>query len=423
MRRHWAGMVAAAVPVLLLVPLTTTSPSQAASRPVLPSQDPFYTYSGSQPLSSIPAGTVLKARSVPLALGTLISTPIRAEQLLYRTTGQLGQPVVTATTVLEPTPVPVLARIVDYLSFYDGLGSQCDPSFTLAGGDPGGSTNEQEADEEELLVAWYLSQGDIVTIPDFEGSTGLDWMAGRQSGYGALDAVRATESYLGLTATATEVGLSGYSGGAVAADWSAELAPSYAPALNLVGVAMGGIPVNYIDMFNYISGSPEYSVAIVGMLIGLTRAYGIPLDPYLTSSAVTVEGQIGDTCMASNFGNYTLSLPQVLTDPNALTDGSAIESILAQQTMGSISSQSVHPTEPLLMGVGNSDGTGDGAMVAADVAGLARQYCQEGVPVDFQEYTGASHEEAGAFFEPQTGPFLQARFAGVPWVDNCSSLG
>src|SRR2546423_4962438 len=47
-----------------------------------------------------------------------------------------------------------------------------------------------------LLILWYLSQGDIVTVPDFEG-THLDWMAGRESGYGALDAIRATESYLG----------------------------------------------------------------------------------------------------------------------------------------------------------------------------------------------------------------------------------
>ena len=83
------------------------------------------------------------------------------------------------------------------LSFYDGLGSQCSPSYTLAGGDPGDAAIEQQAQEEALLVTWYLAHGNIVTIPDFEG-TGLHWMAGRESGYGALDAIRATESYLGI---------------------------------------------------------------------------------------------------------------------------------------------------------------------------------------------------------------------------------
>jgi hypothetical protein len=81
----------------------------------------------------------------------------------------------------------VVPRIVGYLSFYDGLASKCDPSYTLEGGNPG-ATTEQQAEEEELLASWYLSNGTIVTIPDFEG-TGLDWMAGHESGYGTLDGV------------------------------------------------------------------------------------------------------------------------------------------------------------------------------------------------------------------------------------------
>ena len=75
---------------LLLLPLFALTPGAAASTPVLPSQDPFYTYSGPEPLGSIPPGTVLKQRSVQLAFGAGNSTPIPAEQLLYRTTGQLG---------------------------------------------------------------------------------------------------------------------------------------------------------------------------------------------------------------------------------------------------------------------------------------------------------------------------------------------
>jgi acetyl esterase/lipase len=71
------------------------------------------------------------------------------------------------------------------------------------------------------------------------------------------------------------------------------------------------------------------------------------------------------------------------------------------------------------MAVGNVDGTGDGAMVAADVKALARRYCAEGVPVAYEEYPGASHIQAAAYFEPQTGPFLQARFAGIPFVSGC----
>ena len=112
------------------------APTARAAGPPPPGHDPFYTYSGATPLAHVKPGTVLKSRSVQLSLGTN-ATPVKAEQLLYRTTGQLGQPTVTVTTVLKPTPVPVLPKIVGYLSFYDGLGARCDPSYTLAGGNPG----------------------------------------------------------------------------------------------------------------------------------------------------------------------------------------------------------------------------------------------------------------------------------------------
>jgi dienelactone hydrolase len=60
-------------------------------------------------------------------------------------------------------------------------------------------------------------------------------------------------------------------------------------------------------------------------------------------------------------------------------------------------------------------------MSAHDVQALADEYCKQGVPVQFEEYQGASHQSAGASFEPKTGPFLLQRFAGVPFTGNCQS--
>jgi hypothetical protein len=414
--RAWACCVLAC---LLLVPLIALAPAEAASSPQLPSQDPFYTYSGPRPLSTIRPGTVLKHRTVQLAFGAGNSTPIKAEQLLYRSTGQRRKPTGTVTTVLRPTPVSVAPRIVGYLSFYDGLGSRCDPSYTLAGGDPGDSTYAQEAEEEELLISWYLSQGNIVTVPDFEG-THLAWMTGRESGYGSLDAIRATESYLGISRS-TKVGLSGYSGGSVAADWASELGPAYAPDVNIVGVAEAGIPANYFNHFAYIDGTAEYSAAIPGELLGLSRAYGVDLMQYLTPLGKQVVQAESDTCIASDFGKYQVTIKGLLLPQyQDLAHVEPFATMLGDQTMGTAQT---HPKGPLLMAVGNSDGTGDGAMPAADVKALARHYCSQGVSVDYQEYPGLSHIEAAAAFEPQTGPFLQARFAGAPFVNNCATLG
>jgi hypothetical protein len=393
--------------------VTAVTPSAHADGPPRPDHDAFYSYTDHKPLADIAPGTVLKRRATEMYIGP-ISTPVAGEQLLYRTTGQRGQPTVTVTTVLAPVNAPVTPNIVGYLSFYDGLDPKCDPSYTLAGGDAGGAA-QQEAEEEELLISWYLSQGFVVTVPDFEG-TSLDWMAGRESGYNTLDAIRATQSY--LHAPDAKVGLSGYSGGAVAADWASELAPTYAPKMNIVGVAEGGVPVNYFHLFDYANGTDVYSAAIPAMLLGLSRAYDVDLSRYLSSYGARVVREESTGCMPDLFGRYPGLTVAKLLKPRYRDwrHVPVLARLLREQTMGTYPG---HPTVPLLMGVGNSDGKGDGVMSAKDVQGLAAEYCKQGVAVQFEEYLGASHETAGAFFEPKTGPFLLERFAGVPFVGNC----
>jgi hypothetical protein len=403
-----------AVVAALLAVASFAVPHAHAAGPVSPDRDPFYRYTGAQPLSQVAPGTVLKQRQIKASFGT-DRTPMHAEQLLYRTTDQLGAPSVTVTTLLTPNRARLAPRIVGYLSFYDGLGATCDPSFTLNGGNADSAT-EQQSMEEDALINWYLGQGFVVTVPDFEG-TQLHWMAARESGYGSLDAIRATEAYLHSGAR-TRVAFSGYSGGALAADWAAELAPAYAPELNIVGVAAGGVPVNYWHMFNYINGDKTYSPAIPAMLLGLARAYHLDLTPYLSAYGVKVMHDMSQICMTAAFGKYpALTVGQIMKPAyRDLHSVPAIRTMLDEQVMGTVQG---HPRAPYLLGVGNADGRGDGVMQASDVATLAQEYCNQGVPVTYHEYPHASHITAGAFFDPETGPFLQARLAGVPDKGNC----
>jgi acetyl esterase/lipase len=347
-----------------------------------------------------------------------LTTPVRATQLLYRTTDQLGHPIATVTTVIAPLTLPALPRVVGYLSFYDGLGAECDPSYTLAGGDPG-TANQSEAAEEELLMAFYAAQGWIVTVPDYEGPN-LHWMAGREAGYATLDALRATKAFLKLSPS-TPFGLSGYSGGAVAADWASELAPSYAPMLELVGVAEGGVPVDYAHLFSYVNGDKVFGASMPGILLGLARAYGLNLDRYLSAYGKKVVDAQEHVCIGSVFGKYPGLKYQQLLRPRyrSLFGVSALARIFNDQIMGSAPG---HPIAPLMMGVGDVDGFGDGVMRLGDVESLAREYCHQGVAVEFHRYGGAGHEAAGIYFDPETVPFLQARFAGLTFNGNCASI-
>ncbi len=409
------GILAVAGLLALVAIGAQATPARAAT-PTLPSSDPFYTYSGSTPLAQIAPGAVLRVRSVQVVIEGA-PTPYSAEQVLYRTTGELGQPTVTVATIIKPAATVGATKLISYQTFYDALGSECDPSYTLQGGNPSYS----DAQDDAALMQDYLQAGYTVVTADYEGEN-LDWAAGQESGYNTLDGIRAAENALGASSS-TQVGMVGYSGGSIATEWASELAPAYAPELNIVGVAEGGIPVDYAHNLTYINGDNDgWAGVIPAVLVGVSRAYGINLNTYLSAYGQQVVGQVTDECINNFAGSYPgLTIQQLLKPQyqNFLaipTFASVINSLIMGSAPGD-------PTEPLFMGVGNSDGTGDGVMVAADVEALAHEYCQQGVPVEFSEYQNLDHEEAIAPFESGALAFLQARFSGSAPVNGCASIG
>jgi hypothetical protein len=78
---------------------------------------------------------------------------------------------------------------------------------------------------------------------------------------------------------------------------------------------------------------------------------------------------------------------------------------------------------PLFLAVGDADGTGDDVMVAADVEALGREYCDQGVAVQFTRFQGLNHEEAALPFFPAAFEFLAQRMVGLPFTGNCASIG
>ena len=70
----------------------------------------------------------------------------------------------------------------------------------------------------------YLQQGYTVVTSDYEGPAD-DFGAGRESGEGTLDAIRAADHQLRVSTRRTPVALTGYSGGSIASMWAAQLQP------------------------------------------------------------------------------------------------------------------------------------------------------------------------------------------------------
>lgn len=324
---------------VLVAAATTAGLGPVAAQPAAPpppAGDPFHDCSA--PLTDRAPGEILRSRPVPYGAPGL-ATPIASTRVLYRTTDQQDRPAVTVATVLRPL-VPGPTRMISFHTAYDGLGPDCSPSWTLTGrGDSG-----------------YLVAGYTVVVPDYEGEQS-EWTIGRQSGYAALDGIRAAQSFLSLPPS-TPVGMIGYSGGSVPTQWGAEVAPDYAPELALVGAAAGGLPVNLAHNLPYVSGSAGWAGVIPALVVAA----------------------VDDNVMG------TAGTPRI----------------------------------PMFLGVGDVDGTGDSVMITADVRDLAGEYCDRGVPVVYHQYDGASHTDAFPRFEADAARFLTDRFAGTPTATTCA---
>jgi hypothetical protein len=402
--------------------------SEVSSRP-----DPFYTYGGSTPLGQIAPGTVLKKRTTTLHI-VGIPTPITAVQLLYRSTGQRGQPTVNVTSILKPLLQIGTARVVSYQSFYDSLNQDDEPSYAISGG--GLSIGGAIPQLESGLVKPLLLAGYTIAVPDTEGQA-ADFAAGPEYGYNTLDGLRAAvnaSSSTGVSA-ASKVGLIGYSGGAIATEWAAELAPSYAPDVNgrIVGSAMGGVLVDPAHNLHYVEGTPIWAGVMPMAIIGVARAFDINLQPYLSANGVKVYAELQKASITNALGQYPGLKWSDLAKPEYPTPESVPEYVHAanQLIMGTASGS---PTHPLFIGQGAAGelegtpgdkpgiGRGDGVMIAGDVRTLARQYCAAGTKVQYNQYDLTSHVTSAIPWLGEAVPWLTARFAGLPAPQNCSSI-
>src|SRR3954454_24795452 len=106
-----------AVLLLSMVLVLLAGPAAAGGAPPPPGQDPFYRYDGPTPLEQVAPGTVLKTRTKLLHV-VGIALPVKAVQLLYRSTGQRGQATANVTSVLLPPLRLGAPKVVSYQSFY-----------------------------------------------------------------------------------------------------------------------------------------------------------------------------------------------------------------------------------------------------------------------------------------------------------------
>lgn len=219
-------------------------------------------------------GAVLRTRAH--AYPTLnIRNAIDTFQVLYRTTdsrnnaswsvGTVFIPKSHANCVLNTTSPAYNASacahgLVTYEVPSDSADPDAAPSYLLQMREPYGEMRDM------------LARGWFVLVPDYEGP-GASFCAGVQAGHATLDATRAVLSLagpqLGLRMDRVKVGLWGYSGGAFAAEFAAELAESYAPELKIDASVIGGSSPNLTTVDERMNAKDTAGLVVTSIL-GIT---------------------------------------------------------------------------------------------------------------------------------------------------------
>ncbi|QIS22319.1 lipase family protein [Nocardia terpenica] len=345
--------------------------------PPVPAADPFYAQPNS--LTGASMGDVIDSRPVDV-FGVPAHGPLTAWQLKYVSQDTQGTPWTTTALVLKLAQTTATPKLVAFQPWIDALDSRCNPSYQLRAG-LGYLTSTGMLGEMPNLAS-LLDRGYTVVVPDYLGPHN-QFAAGYVEGRNTLDGIRAAENFApaGLSGTGTPVGLFGYSGGARGTEFAAELAPKYAPELNIRGVAAGGLPTDMGASAALMNGGLFAGIDI-SSAFGIARAYPeLNIPAYFKPG---VEQQVSGLCQTQIVPAYAYTHLQDYTVGGSWPLGEpAVARVLETLRAGRYGT----PAAPLYL----FSGADDQIAPAAKTRELVEDYRARGVDVTYAEYPGTEH--------------------------------
>ena len=365
--------------------------------------DPFYT-----PPATIPDGNpgdIIRAR--PSAAGPPTARDLAsAWQVMYLSTGATGQRDVVTGTILVPRGVdPKTAPVAGFAPGTTGPAFRCTVSRWINSG----------AFYEQPAVNDMLKAGYAVAITDYDGyheNPDSTYINGKSMGSAMLDAVRAATRLpdAGLSAT-PKVVLRGYSQGGGATMWASQMAQTYAPELNIVGAAGGGVPSDLVRVA--IANDGRFGEGFVlNALIGLNNAYSdLNLDSYLTDAGrTTLANMAANDCTLELLENYQGQSLNDYTTTSPFLEYAWVAHLL-ENKLGAVK---------IPFPVFQYHGTKDNIVEFTQASQLRTKYCNLGVNETWKTYD-VDHITGVARGNADVMAFLADRLAGTPATSNCGT--
>jgi pimeloyl-ACP methyl ester carboxylesterase len=337
--------------------------------------------------------------------GGVTSTAVK-----YRSTTATGAPNYVTGTLLVPNaawtgtgPRP----IVGFAPGTQGLADKCAASTSMA------NSLFYEAGNVQSL----LDKGWAVGVTDYEkiGSPGdHTYVIKNAEGYALLDMVRAAQRMPGSGIAANApVGFWGYSQGGQAAAAAAELEATYAPELNVKGVAAGGIPADLAVVAQHLNTDGNFWFSFLAFAaVGLNSAYPeLNLDSYLNQTGRDLMNQGRDACLADGLILGAGKHIEDLTTTNPLNNPQW-QARINQQKLGSVG-----PKVPVFA----YHGILDEIIPYAQATALRDAWCARGTKVQWTDYFFADHLLGVFSGAGDVVNWMNARFTNQPLTPTCNA--
>jgi dienelactone hydrolase len=298
--------------------------------------------------------------------------------------------------------------VVLYAVGTHGLANSCAPSRQMAIGN----------DYETANISAALNAGYAVLVTDYAGylnGQNGHYLVAQSQAQAALDIFRAAKSIPGSVISANaKVGVWGFSQGGQTAAKLAEVASTYAPDVNVVGVVAGGVPSNFNIVAPYLDGRLGFSFLAEGVQ-GMVNEYGadlVPIDALATAAGKAALQEMSKQCVfTALLAHENQTLASYTTTPN-----STLAALLgvAQPEVDAQTLGNGKPTMPMYM----FHGQADEFIQMSQHYDLKKNYCAKGVKVYFDAYPS---EHITTLFQaaPKALSWMADRFAGTAAPSTC----
>jgi pimeloyl-ACP methyl ester carboxylesterase len=345
--------------------------------------------------------------------GTLISSePMRfaggqAYRILYRSTGLHDEPIAVSGVVVIPdgAPPPGGRPFVAWAHPTTGVVPHCAPSLAIF------------AFQQMMGLRPMVERGVVVVATDYPGlgtAGPHPYLVGVSEGRAVLDSVRVARQMPGVGG-GNRFAVWGHSQGGQASLYAGLLARSYAPELELVGIAAAAPATELAtlmgDDFRTTGGKNLTAMT----LWSWSRVFGAPIDKVVTPEAIPTIDRLADECIESIFDIMERRRTEKPLEQHFLS----VSNIAIVEPWKTLATRNTPGALPANIPLFLAQGTIDNLVLPEVTRAYFTQQCKAGGKVRMIWLPNEGHGFAGRDSADAAVDWMMARFAGEPAPDDC----